>query len=157
MSHKGVALDRMLTPVDIQNKQFPRSIRGYNDSEVDEYLGLIVRSMEELIQVNIDVTAKVREIEEQLERYRAMEKTINDAMVLAQKTSDDMIAHANEKAKLIINRAEEQGQKIVEEAHQEVHETLKKHEVAKQDLKAFQTKLRVMLESQLKVVENLSE
>lgn len=147
----------MITPVDIQNKQFPRSIRGYNETEVDEYLGLIVRSMEELIHVNIEVTAKVKDLEIQLERYKSMEKTINDAMVLAQKTSDDMTANANEKAKLIIDRAEDQARKIVEDANHEVHEIVKKHEQAKQDLQGFQTKLRVFLESQLKVVENLSE
>lgn len=147
----------MITPVDIQNKQFPRSIRGYNETEVDEYLGLIVRSMEELIHVNIEVTAKVKDLEIQLERYKSMEKTINDAMVLAQKTSDDMTANANEKAKLIIDRAEDQARKIVEDANHEVHEIVKKHEQAKQELKGFQTKLRVFLESQLKVVENLSE
>lgn len=147
----------MITPVDIQNKQFPRSIRGYNETEVDEYLGLIVRSMEELIHVNIEVTAKVKDLEIQLERYKSMEKTINDAMVLAQKTSDDMTANANEKAKLIIDRAEDQARKIVEDANNEVHEIVKKHEQAKQELKGFQTKLRVFLESQLKVVENLSE
>lgn len=147
----------MITPVDIQNKQFPRSIRGYKENEVDEYLGLIVRSMEELIHVNIEVTAKVKDLEVQLERYKSMEKTINDAMVLAQKTSDDMTANANEKAKLIIDRAEDQARKIVEDANNDVHEIVKKHEQAKQELKGFQTKLRVFLESQLKVVENLTE
>ena len=58
----------MLTPLDIQNKQFPRSVRGYNENEVEEFMALIVRSMEELIQVNIDTTSKMTVMEEQLDR-----------------------------------------------------------------------------------------
>lgn len=143
----------MLTPVDIQNKQFPRSIRGYNDNEVDEYLGLIVRSMEELIQVNIDVTAKVRELEEQLDRYKSMEKTMNDAMLLAQKTSDDLTVHANDKAKLIVEKAEEQAKRIVEEAHRDVHDIERKHESLKQEFQSFQTRMRVLVESYLKQID----
>ncbi len=145
----------MLTPVDIQNKQFPRSIRGYNETEVDEYMGLIVRSMEELIQVNIDTTAKLHELEEQVERYKTMEKTINDAMVLAQKTSDDMIDNAKQKAALVVERAEEDAKKIVSSANNEVLSVKQKHEEARAALEAFKTKFRVLLESQLKVVDDV--
>ncbi len=145
----------MLTPVDIQNKQFPRSIRGYNETEVDEYMGLIVRSMEELIQVNIDTTAKLHELEEQVERYKTMEKTINDAMVLAQKTSDDMIDNAKQKAALVVERAEEDAKKIVSSANNEVLSVKQKHEEARAALEAFKMKFRVLLESQLKVVDDV--
>ena len=53
----------MLTPLDIQNKQFSKSLRGFRDVEVEEFLALVVRSMEELIQVNIDTTAKLKTCE----------------------------------------------------------------------------------------------
>ena len=29
----------MLTPVDIHNKEFKRSFRGYNEEEIDDFLG----------------------------------------------------------------------------------------------------------------------
>lgn len=142
----------MLTPLDIQNKQFSRAIRGYNETEVEDFLAMIVRSMEELIQVNIETTAKIADVEQELQRYKSMENTINEAMILAQKTSEDMIHNATEKSAYIVERGEDQAKKIINEANNEVMAAVKRHEEVKHELKAFQTKFKVLLESQLSVV-----
>lgn len=147
----------MLTPVDIQNKHFGKSIRGYSEVEVEEYMALIVRSMEELIQINIENTAKVLDYEKQLERYKAMERTINDAMILAQRTSEDMITHANEKAAHIVSRAEDHAKKLIDEANLEVLSIIKKHEEAKHALQTFQMRFKVLVEHQLKTLEETME
>lgn len=143
----------MLTPLDIQNKHFGKSIRGYNEIEVEEFLALIVRSMEDLIQVNIETTSKIHDYEKQLERYQAMEKTITEAMVLAQRTSEDMIKAANDKADFIIERADEQAKRLIGDANNEVLSVLKRHEDAKHALQTFQMRFKVLVENQLKVLE----
>ena len=38
----------MLTPVDIHNKEFSRSFRGYNQDEIDDFLDEIVNDYEKL-------------------------------------------------------------------------------------------------------------
>ncbi|MDH8676700.1 DivIVA domain-containing protein [Fusibacter bizertensis] len=143
----------MLTPLDIQNKHFRKGLRGYNEVEVEEFLALIVRSMEDLIQVNIDTTAKIHDYEKQLERYQAMEKTINEAMILAQRTSEDMIKSANDKADFIIERADEQAKRMISDANNEVLNVLKRHEEAKHALQTFQMRFKVLVENQLKALE----
>ncbi len=143
----------MLTPLDIQNKHFAKSLRGYNESEVEEYLERIVSSMEELIQVNIETTAKIHEYEKQLAHYIAMERTINDAMILAQKTSEDMIKNANERSAYIIERADDQAKKLIEDANNEVLNVIKRHEDAKHDLRTFQMKFKVLVENQMRAFE----
>lgn len=143
----------MLTPLDIQNKHFAKSLRGYNESEVEEYLAMIVRSMEELIQVNIETTAKIRDYEKQLAHYIAMERTINDAMILAQKTSEDMIKNANDRAAYIIERADDQAKKLIGDANNEVLSVIKRHEEAKHALQTFQMKFKVLVENQIKAFE----
>ncbi len=147
----------MLTPLDIQNKHFKKSVRGYNEIEVEEFLGLVVRSMEDLIQVNIETTAKIHEYEKQIEHYKAMEKTINDAMILAQKTSEDMIKNASDRAAYIIERAEDQAKKIIGDANNEILLTLKKHEDAKHALQTFNMKFKVLVENQLKALDEVTE
>lgn len=143
----------MLTPLDIQNKHFGKSIRGYNEIEVEEFLALIVRSMEDLIQVNIETTSKIHDYEKQLERYQSMERTITEAMVLAQRTSEDMIKSANEKADFIIERADEQAKRLISDANNEVLSILKRHEDAKHALQTFQMRFKVLVENQLRVLE----
>ncbi len=147
----------MLTPLDIQNKHFKKSVRGYNEIEVEEFLGLVVRSMEDLIQVNIETTAKIHEYEKQIEHYKSMEKTINDAMILAQKTSEDMIKNASDRAAYIVERAEDQAKKIIGDANNEILLTLKKHEDAKHALQTFNMKFKVLVENQLRALDEVTE
>ncbi|HAS72753.1 MAG TPA: hypothetical protein DCS67_01255 [Clostridiales bacterium UBA8960] len=147
----------MITPLDIQNKRFGKSLRGLNEIEVEEFMALIVRSMEDLIQVNIDTTSKLQECEKQLERYIAMERTINDAMILAQRTSEDMIKNANDKAAFIIEKADEQAKRLIGDANNEVLSVIKRHEEAKHAMQTFQMRFRVLVENQLKTLEETME
>ncbi|MDN5352319.1 MAG: cell division initiation protein [Clostridiales bacterium] len=147
----------MLTPLDIQNKEFAKGIRGYSEREVDDFLALVVKAMEDLIQVNIDTTARVTALEDELKRYKAMEKTINDAIVLAQKTSEDMIQNAREKSDYVLERADDQAKKIITDANTEVLEILKRHEAAKHEFKAFQMRFKTLLEAQMKTVDEMIE
>ena len=143
----------MIRPIEIQNKQFLKSVRGYNAQEVDEYMVQIVQSMEELIQTNIEVTAKVKGLEKDMARYVQMEQTINEAMILAQKTSDDMIRNSEEKAKYIIERAEGDAQKILNEANAEVLDAMKRKEEVIRSYQTFIMKFKVILESELKQID----
>ena len=42
----------MLTPIDIQNKEFPKAVRGYKEEEVDGFLDLLTLDLEKLIEEN---------------------------------------------------------------------------------------------------------
>jgi len=143
----------MIKPIEIQNKEFTKTVRGYNPTEVDEYLGLIVKSMEDLIQTNIDITHQLKTYEKDMARYIQMEKTINDAMILAQKTSDDLMRTTEEKSKYLIERAEKDAEKIIHEANLEVVEVIKRKESAVRDYLTFVTKFKVMLEGELKSID----
>jgi len=143
----------MIKPIEIQNKQFLKAVRGYNAQEVDEYMAHIVQSMEELIQTNIEVTARANSLEKDIAKYVQMEKTINEAMILAQKTSEDMIRNSEEKAKYIVERAEGDAQKILNEANAEVLEAMKRKEEIVRSYQAFIMKFKVLLESELKQID----
>jgi len=39
-----------LTPLDIQNKSFQTKMRGYEKDEVDDFLDIVVRDYEEVVQ-----------------------------------------------------------------------------------------------------------
>lgn len=147
----------MLTPLDIQNKQFSKSIRGYNEVEVEEYMVMIVKSMEELINVNIETTQRIKALEKELHKYTQMEDTMSEAIVLAQKTSEDLMKTTEEKTKYMIERAELDARKIIDDANNEVIEVNRRYEEAKRDYKAFQTKFKIFLESQLQVIQDSIE
>ena len=42
----------MITPADIEYKEFTKAVRGYKEEEVDAFLDLIIVDMENLIREN---------------------------------------------------------------------------------------------------------
>lgn len=65
-----------LTPLDIFNKDFKYSLRGYDVDEVNEFLDLVIKNFEYLIEEN-------RELKEQLKTFReaASEGTDSEALI----------------------------------------------------------------------------
>ena len=48
-----------LTPMDINNKEFKRGLRGYNAEEVDEFLDEVVENYEEMYKENSNLKAYI--------------------------------------------------------------------------------------------------
>ena len=48
-----------LTPLDIRHKDFKRGLRGYADSEVDEFLDEVADEFERLFKENIELSEQV--------------------------------------------------------------------------------------------------
>ncbi len=144
----------MITPLDIQNKEFTKGLRGYKEIEVDEFLDRIIESYERVYNENIESKEKIRLLQEQLDKYNSLEKTLRDTLILAQSTAEEVAINANQKAELIIREAEEKGKKIIEEANNEVINVRKEYENSKKDFQIFKTRFKTLLESQLDLVND---
>ena len=49
----------MITPMDIENKEFKKGFRGYNEEEVDEFLDIVKEDFENLHRENLDLKEKL--------------------------------------------------------------------------------------------------
>lgn len=94
-----------LSPIDIRNQQFSRSFRGFNPDAVDSFRNLLANELEELIRQNSDYAARLKRLEERLESYVKIERSINETLVLAQKTADEVRQNAQREAELIVREA----------------------------------------------------
>jgi len=144
----------MITPLDIQNKEFTKALRGYKEVEVDDFLDKVIESYEKIYNENMEIKEKYRLLEEQLEKYNSLERTLKDTLVVAQSTAEEVAMNANKKAELIIREAEEKAKKIIEGANNEVLNIRKEYEEAKKDFHIFKTRFKTLLESQLDLMSN---
>ena len=87
-----------LTPMDINNKEFKRGIRGYNPDEVDEFLDEVVENYEELYKENSRLKESITRLKDKVEHYERLEATIQNTLLLAQ--------NAAEQAKEMMNMKE---------------------------------------------------
>jgi DivIVA domain-containing protein len=120
-----------LTPIEIRKKKgdFPRSVRGYNVTEVDLFLELAADRLEEVVTQVRELEARTIQLEEQLGLYRQREKALTDALVSAEALREEMRLQAEREADLIRRSAEMDAEKLRSAAHQSVereHELMRR-------------------------------
>ena len=76
----------MLTPVEIQNRVFKSGGLGYDKKDVDSFMKEIVVSYELLYREKMEMADKVNVLNDALQNYKSIEKTLQKALILAQKT-----------------------------------------------------------------------
>lgn len=150
----------MLSIVEIQNKAFKKNkIGGYNVEEVNEFLDQVVKSYQEVQNENYALKDKVNVLNESVQYYRTMESTIQNVLVLADKTAQDTKAAAYDKAEQIkkeaearadkiTSLAEERVAKVIDQGRQEAYELAQKVEEAKRQYLAYKAHFKQLLQAQ---------
>jgi len=144
----------MLTPLDIQNKEFKRGVRGYKESEVDAFLDEIMIDYEKIFKENIELKDKISMLNDQIKHYNQIEETLQNTLVVAQSTAEEVKLNARKNAELIIKEAEENSKKIIDEAKKEALKIREEYEALIKDMLVFKTRFKTLLQSQL---ESLNE
>lgn len=142
-----------ITPLDIQQKQFPMKIRGFDVEEVYAFLEIIREEMEDLLRENASLKENIQRLENQLKDYRDMETTLRETLMTAQQMVDEYKTNARKESELIIKEAELKADSILKEAQEKV---IKIHEDIV-DLKGirrhFREEIKRLVESHLKMLE----
>ncbi len=108
-----------LTAVDIQTREFRRKARGYSTAEVDAFMQEVGDNFEELQVEAAQLREEVTRLRQAVERYESLEKSVNETLLLAQRTSDDVVANAHKEADLIVRGAEAEAREIPARARAE--------------------------------------
>ncbi|WP_425445996.1 DivIVA domain-containing protein [Dethiothermospora halolimnae] len=147
----------MITPLDIENKEFSTGIGGYKKGDVDGFLDEVIVDYEKIYKENKELKERVKMLKEQLEHYNDIEKTLQDTLVMAQNTADEVNASAKKKSQMIISEAEEKARRIIEGADNEVVKIKQEYENIRKDMMVFKTRFRTLLKSQLDSLEELCD
>lgn len=146
-----------LTPMDINNKEFKRVLRGYNSDEVDEFLDEVVDSFEELFKENANLKEKLNNLNEKIEHYSKIENTIQNTLLLAQNAAEQARNSAKKESELMIKNANETSQKILDKAHNDVILVNDEYEKVKQEFIKFRAKYRNFMNAQLETFDDLEK
>lgn len=96
----------MLTPIDIDNKQFSRQLKGYNVDEVDDFLDEISADYERAMLMNKNLEDKIAELESILQEYKNAEGSLQDTLLIAKQTADNIRQSAETEANKVLDEAE---------------------------------------------------
>ncbi|WP_160688857.1 DivIVA domain-containing protein [Clostridium sp. C2-6-12] len=146
-----------LTPMDINNKEFKKGLRGYNADEVDEFLDEVVENYEELYKENANLKEKLANLNEKVEHYSQIETTIQNTLLLAQNAAEQAKNSAQKEAELMLKNANETAQKIMDKAHGDVIQINDEYEKVKQEFIKFRAKYRNFMNTQLETFDDLEK
>lgn len=147
----------MLTPIDIHNREFSKSFRGYNESEVDEFLDQVVNDYDRLCRDNEELRDRIARRDKDVEQYKRLENSLQETLSVAQRTADEVTAAAKKFAletresvakdcQSMKLRSELEAQKRVEEAESQAKRIVEEAELtAKKNLDEAMGKVRVIV------------
>ncbi len=143
-----------LTPLDIHNKEFTRGLRGYDQDEVNDFLDQVIKDFEIVIREKKELQRQVEDLQEKLQHFNNIEETLNKSILIAQQTAEELKGNATKEAHLIVREAEKNADRIINEALEKARRIEIEVEELKKQGKVFRTRLKMLVEAQLELVEN---
>ncbi len=110
----------MITPSDIENKDFKRAKKGYDPDEVDEYLDLIIVDMEKLIKENRRLKEELTKANNQVNKHMNSESSVYETLNAAKQLMNDIAASAERRAEILLKNAELEADLITREAKENI-------------------------------------
>ena len=148
----------MITPLDIENKKFAKQMmNGYNVDEVDDFLDELTLDYGKLYKENSELKTQREELDSNVGKYKNIENTIQNTLIMAQKTADEVQEVAKKQAEQIIKDAEFQAKNSVEELNTQILLKQKELEDLKKQFDVYKAKMESLLISQLELLKDHKE
>ena len=140
--------------MDITNRTFSKSLRGYDTEEVKNFLQLVSEDLEALISEQSEQKKELEHLKESLSDLRERERILKDTMLLAQETKEEVQKNAMKEAEIIVRESELQAERIVAAAHdraaavqQEIDELIRNRSMLLRELTGLIQKTESFLET----------
>lgn len=147
----------MITPLDIQQKEFSRAVRGYSQEEVDLFLDEIMADYQKLIADNEELRRQLEESKGKLENYKDTEGAVLKTLEAAKSLMNDISASAEKRASILVKNAELDADLKQRQARDNVERLKEEEAKLNARVASMKVKFRSFLESELERFDSLSE
>lgn len=148
-------------------EKFNRVIRGYDPDEVNKFLDKVISQVESMVNEIKEKDARIELLEslelqnktlkEKLEQYERMEGTLNNAILMASKTSEQVKVTAQKESETILNNAKSNANRIINEALLKAEKTENEANLLKRNVTIFKKRIRDIIDAQLEVVDEMDK
>jgi len=146
-----------ITPMDIEQQQFGRSFRGYNEEEVDNFLDRIAKDYEDLLNENVKLKEEIERLQSRLEEYSKMDETLRSALVNAQQSASNIRENVQKEAQVMIENAKIEAEKIKQKAEQDIYDIKNEIETLKKSKYLILEKLKNTLKLHMRMLDEEME
>jgi len=135
----------MLTPLDIETKEFKKTMRGYCNQEVDTFLEDVRTDYEKLHRENTELKTKMEYLTKQIDSYQNLENSIKDTLIIAQKAAEDIQTNAAKERSLMVDEAKIDAKNIINLANNEVIKMQNEYEEIRKEFVLFKNKMTTLM------------
>ena len=139
----------MITPKEIQTKQFSKVMRGYKDEEVDMFLDLITLDLEQLLKENDELKSQVADLQRKVDGYQSTDSEAEKLLKQAQELMRDISSSADKRAQLAVRNAGLEADSIIREARERAARIDEENKRVRQSAENFKERYRRLLEDEL--------
>ncbi len=144
---------KRLTVIEIESKKFRKRLRGYDPQAVDAFIQEVAIHYEELLTENHRMREELIGLREEVQRYRTIENTLKESLVLAQRSADETRHNAHKEAELILSQAHQQAEQIRKEAEERILHLTREIEQLEARKRAAVMELRALLLTHLQALD----
>jgi cell division initiation protein len=142
-----------ITIIDIQHKEFKKSLQGYDRNEVNEFLDEIIETLEDENSMRTALQGEIAELRERLSHFKTMEESLQSTLLLAQRTADEVKAAAHKEADLIKQEARLAAEREVSGLTARIDESRREAQRHQDTAEKAKSELRSLLMSHLSQIE----
>ena len=142
-----------ITPLDIRQKQFKLEFRGFDKTEVDNFLEEVTQEIETLMRENESLRDTKAQLETRVSEFRENEKTLRDTLFAAQKITDEMKASSDREAQMLVKQAEMDADKLIKNAKNQLAKIEEEITELGRIKERFKIKLKGLVEEHLKMLD----
>ncbi|MGP1569967.1 MAG: DivIVA domain-containing protein [Eubacteriales bacterium] len=146
----------MITPLDIQNHEFSKGVRGYKEEDVDSFLDLVTTEMEILLNENAALKEAVRRLEAELEKYRSSETAVVETLEAAKGLMRDIAISSEKRAEVLLKNAELDAELITKEARESATRLKEESAALRNRFNDFRAGYKRMLENEMERFDSVS-
>ena len=151
--------------------RFTRTLHGYNPEEVNKFLDDVIEQVERIINSNKQKEEEINSLKKQLneinskvvdevtitkaKKFDELQDTLNEAVNVAKSTGEHMRMVAKQERNLILEEARRNADAIVNDAINKSSKIEYQANLLKRNIISFKRKLRINLEEQMKLVDEI--
>jgi len=136
-----------ITPLEIRQKQFERTLRGYDKDEVSAFLLTLSQEWERAQDEMKEMRVKWEASEREVTKLREVESSLYKTLKTAEDTGSNMIEHANKTAELHLKETQLKAQAMLNEAKAKAEDAIEGAEAtARQMLEEMEERLKAMID-----------
>lgn len=146
----------MITPIEIQNKTFKSGGLGYDKKDVDHFMKELLENYEMLYREKMEMNDRINVLNDGLQYYKTIEKTLQKALILAERTAEETKSNAMKNAQLIEQEAVSKANAILADARNELEKIRKQTTELIRQYDMYKARIKSLANAQMELLDSQS-